>query len=362
MSLTANVLRSILLSITLLALVLLPSLAFAQDFNGKSLKWPLQGGGDERITAFLGSTGYSFGTEGTTVVVENRTDTKLVVTFLVQYTDLCGTTIERKVTHRVGPRAKAGTSAWLDGWDYAPKCDQKKKYADNFYSKLGSVKLQLLSVAESGFTASVGAKGLDCKQLVAYRDETLVNIWDKQRDKYVIHAQQVADLKKMRADLQKQTGTATSNLNLVLLTLKTAANAVEDIISAASPQGHLLSVAKKSGTVAINRVKIYEAVKKGDKTFELLATEDVHKALALQALTELGRLGSIAAFIKNAHDNINSFADYQAVKGEVDKQMAMLNNALSSYNLKLKGSYAGIQELNTYKEFIDTYLKEHCGK
>lgn len=93
------------------------------------------------------------GTEEVTVAVENLTERKLTATVVVTQTDLCGNIAEKKVTRTVAPLAKAGGSLWFDGYTFSTKCTAKKKYADNFFSRLGDVRLALAAVEEAG-TAS----------------------------------------------------------------------------------------------------------------------------------------------------------------------------------------------------------------
>ncbi|RZS74433.1 hypothetical protein EV199_0281 [Pseudobacter ginsenosidimutans] len=354
-----NLLR--LFSAALLFLFISPTVS-AQNFTGKFLKWDLSGAGDKRITAFIGSTGWSMGSEGTSVLVQNLSETKLYVKFLATYSDFCGNKSTHTFSLTVNPKAKAGGSPWFDGHDFSTKCKSDKQYNDKFRSRLSNIKLELVSIKEAA-TANTNTdknKAIDCKQLVQYRDNKLPALWDRQRNKYKIKAELVSDIKNLKDTLLKTSKVATSDWQIVRLTLKMAANTIEDLINISSPQGHLLKTAKDAGVKYVTKVAVYEAIKKGDKALEALYSEDVHNTILTHAVTDLGKLGSLLGAIKNFRDNINNWSDYQEVKGEVNKQMAALNKAVDKYNSELNKTAGSINEINQYKNYIDAYLAEHC--
>ncbi|GAA0563136.1 hypothetical protein [Chitinophaga japonensis] len=129
-------------------LLVLPLYTAAQDFNGKRLQWNLDANADKRIRAAFISGGYAMGSESVTVAVENLTEQKLTATIRVTQTDVCGAVSEKKVTRTVPPLGKAGGSLWFDGYTFSTKCTEKKKYSDKFYTKVGNVQLELVSVQE----------------------------------------------------------------------------------------------------------------------------------------------------------------------------------------------------------------------
>ena len=122
--------------------------SYAQEFNGKNVRWHLPENTDKRFKAFFGSTGFSFGSESTSLAVENLTQNKLILKFKVTCYDLCGDYTIKSITRSVNPLGKAGTSPFFDGSEYSTKCTVKKKYSDSFSSKLGKVEIELVSVQE----------------------------------------------------------------------------------------------------------------------------------------------------------------------------------------------------------------------
>lgn len=133
----------------LITLLIVASLSgFTQVYNGKHLIWKLPDETDTRFTALFGSTGRSFGSEGCSVSVTSRTEKKLYIEFSLVITDFCGQSTTRKITRTVEPGKTAGNSPWFDGFDYSTKCEQNKKYGENFYTRIQSIELTIVKVTE----------------------------------------------------------------------------------------------------------------------------------------------------------------------------------------------------------------------
>lgn len=122
--------------------------SLSQEFNGKNLKWRLPDNTDKRFTALFGTPGRSFGTEECVVSVTSRYTKTLYIEFKLTLTDLCGNKKEQIIKRTVGPGKNVGGTPWFDGFNYDPACEAKKKYGDNFYTKVQSVSLEVLSVKE----------------------------------------------------------------------------------------------------------------------------------------------------------------------------------------------------------------------
>ena len=125
----------------------------SQTFNGKMLVWDYGTTMDKRIQVRMGSAGYSFGSEGTTVQVKNIGSKKLYIEFSQTFTDFCGNEKKRKFKVDVKPNEVVGGSTFLGGWeqyDYTTDCKERKKYADNFGSALRQARLELVSIREEG--------------------------------------------------------------------------------------------------------------------------------------------------------------------------------------------------------------------
>lgn len=110
---------------------------FSQTYNGKLLIWDFGTTLDKRIQVRMGSGGYSFGTEGTTLQVKNIGTKRIYLKFKQSFTDFCGKEKQREFTLTVNPNEVVGGSTFFGGWeqyDYTTDCKERKKYAENFGS------------------------------------------------------------------------------------------------------------------------------------------------------------------------------------------------------------------------------------
>jgi hypothetical protein len=63
-------------------------------------------------------------------------------------TDFCGQSTERKITRTIEPGKTSGSSAWFEGFDYDTKCTQNKKYGESFYTRISSIKIEIVKIVE----------------------------------------------------------------------------------------------------------------------------------------------------------------------------------------------------------------------
>jgi hypothetical protein len=100
----------------------------------------------------FGTTGINIGGyEGTTLVLENVTSTKLFVNVKMVVEDFCGGSKIRNIGVTINPNDKVGGNTWMGGseqLDYSSPCKERKKYPDNFSTKISSVSLEIVSVKE----------------------------------------------------------------------------------------------------------------------------------------------------------------------------------------------------------------------
>ena len=208
-------------------------------------------------------------------------------------------------------------------------------------------------------TNSIYGQVINCKDLIKYRDVDLPKVLDNQLKKYQINREQVKEITEIKNKLKEDTWKATTNLNLITLTLKTAANAIEDIIGASTPQGYLLKISKESAK-RIDYAKVYEAIKKGKSALDLTASNNIERDIALEAFLELTSLSNSLAIVKNLMENLGQMNDYSNVIAEVRKQVSAADKAIADYNKKLASSNLIIDEINQYKNYIDEYLQKNC--
>jgi len=206
-----------------------------------------------------------------------------------------------------------------------------------------------------------GTKPISCEELVSYRDNDFLKLYDKKRHAFEISGSHMNYIKKLRSELEDGSRYTVSDWHLLTLTMKTLSNSLEDIIGASSPQGKALALASRTGRVALTRAKFLENIGKTKDAFETMTSEEVEKNIAVQVVGELGQVGKVAVFFKNLKDNVEGFKDFAIVKRDVKMQLALLDKAINEYNAKLQRPYTAFMEINNYKSFIDEYLKTHCG-
>lgn len=199
-----------------------------------------------------------------------------------------------------------------------------------------------------------------CKELVSYRDTDLIKIWKEKQDKYRISKDAVLDIQNLKTNLLSDTNYANSDIQPILLIIKTLANTIEDAVGMASPQGKLINLAKQSGEVTVKSEKVYKLIESGKSNLEAAMSEDVEKTIAKQALLDLAGARSGLAFFVNLHDNLRSFQDFSDMRGEIKIQLSQIENSLERYNQALEKPYSAFREINNYKNYIDIYLKENC--
>ena len=128
----------------------------AQTFSGKFLIWDNIENADPRLSIKTGTTTInSGGYEGTTLVIKNLTDRKLYITIRQTITDFCGVELVRNPSFTLLPNATIGGSTFLGGfeqYDYKPKCTERKKYAENFSTRISNIKMNLTRIKEADAT------------------------------------------------------------------------------------------------------------------------------------------------------------------------------------------------------------------
>ncbi|MVN74883.1 hypothetical protein GO988_00935 [Hymenobacter sp. HMF4947] len=206
-------------------------------------------------------------------------------------------------------------------------------------------------------------RAMSCEDLVYYRDVELLSLWNKQRDKYAIQQNHVADVKRLKSDLLKESNWSTSNWQVGLLAVKTLANTTEDFLGIATPQGALRRMAKKPVSFLVANKESIELYVKGGKTaLSGATTDDIVMTVAAEALSDLNQLTKSAALLQNLAGNIASFQEYYGSREVIETQVTLLDKAIASYNAKLQSNSAGFARINNYKNYVDAYLAKSCGK
>jgi hypothetical protein len=201
---------------------------------------------------------------------------------------------------------------------------------------------------------------MSCEDMVRYRDTTLPKMIDVQTKKYKIQDEHIEYLKKLRNDLETETARGTSNWNILPLTLKFAANSIEDAISMATPKGYLMKIAKQAGAEIVSKLEFYEWFNKGLDGFEVLASENYDEALANDALNKISALAPPVMLLKRLNENLTQQSDFMETRKEVKNQLSAIEKAMTTYNAKLEMSKKNLEIFKKYKEYINAYLIENC--
>jgi len=206
-------------------------------------------------------------------------------------------------------------------------------------------------------------QNLDCQELIEYRDNELVVLYDKAVSAYQLNAEALKDIEKYRKELQDDNSWAASNTVALVVTVKLLCDAFNDIMAIGSPQGKVLGLARQFHGKAIsnNSVKFFDALGKGKNNLSLLISENVEYEMFKMALSELGQVGNATAFFLNLRDNVESLDDHQNLRKELRLQLLQFDKASAAYSSKLNETFEKVDLLNEYKEYIDEYLNQNCS-
>lgn len=207
-------------------------------------------------------------------------------------------------------------------------------------------------------------QNLDCQELIEYRDNELVVLYDKAVGAYQLNAEALKDIKKYREELEDDNSWAGSNTVGLVATLKLLCDAFNDIMAIGSPQGKVMNLARQfhGKTINNNSVKFFNALGKGKNTLSHLISENVEYEMFKTALSELGQIGNATAFFLNLRDNVESLDDYQNLRKELKVQLQQFDKASAAYSIKLNETFEKVDLLNQYKEYIDEYLNKNCSQ
>jgi hypothetical protein len=130
----------------------------AQTLSGKYLIWENIENPDPRLSVKTGTTTINSGEyEGTTLVIKNLTNRKLFITIRQTIIDFCGVELVRNPSFTLMPNETIGGSTFFGGfeqYDYKPKCNERKKYAENFSTRISNIKMNLTRIKEADSDAT----------------------------------------------------------------------------------------------------------------------------------------------------------------------------------------------------------------
>jgi hypothetical protein len=149
--------------------------AFGQVFDGTFLKWELPKNTDSRVGVKFGSTGINIGGyEGTTVVINNLTAGEIYIEVKLIIRDFCGNETVRSIKTKIDPNGKIGGSTWMGGseqFDYSTACKERKKYGDNFYTRIRNAELSIEKLTSKGNPSDETDKPADKGDATSYYND-----------------------------------------------------------------------------------------------------------------------------------------------------------------------------------------------
>lgn len=150
--------------------------AFGQVFDGTFLKWELPKNTDSRVDIKFGSTGVNIGGyEGTTVVIGNLTSAEIYIEVKLILHDFCGNETIRNIKTKIKPNGKIGGSTWMGGseqFDYSTACKERKKYGDNFYSRIKYAELSIEKLTSKDDPSGAPEKPADKGDATSYYNDS----------------------------------------------------------------------------------------------------------------------------------------------------------------------------------------------
>lgn len=203
---------------------------------------------------------------------------------------------------------------------------------------------------------------MDCEELIKYRDNDLVSIFDKTTKSYLINEYALKDIQKYRQKLEDDNIWVASNGAALVATIKLLCDAFNDIMAVGSPQGKVINLAKKfhGKTIVPSSIRVLNGINKGKNGLSLMMEENIEYEFFKLTLTELGRVGNATSFFLTLRDNIEILNDHQNLKKEVNNQLSLFDKAISEYDKKINQTFKEIDLLNKYIAYIDDYLNKNC--
>lgn len=203
-----------------------------------------------------------------------------------------------------------------------------------------------------------------CADLVAYRDVTLHRIWEQRRKALGASITQLADVVEVKKEFNDDIFMkyAASNWTMLPMILKTAADAIEDVVAMATPSGHIAAeVARAPKLLVRDPEQVYELIGEGRDMLEVASAADAEAAMASAAAVTLVKLSPVANMLKNLSSNLQTFEDFNQARPEILAQFAMVEKVLKQRREQSKQSYQSYRQFQAYVDGVTLYLQRECG-
>jgi hypothetical protein len=206
---------------------------------------------------------------------------------------------------------------------------------------------------------------VDCKQLVEYRDRTLLNEWDAAAHRYTVTAEIRDGLRKARAELladaQWQTSDWLGAVGVFASSMKLLTNLIGNALGVMPGTGLVIQTIKYEQITAQRTLQMLEEGRRINDIIEQGLLETAAKEF-------LGSIQPVGAALKLIWDLAQDTAGMREMglrraelKKEIEAQLAGLDAALGKLDRAVKESSHRIVAINEIKNGIDSALRKHCS-
>jgi hypothetical protein len=200
-----------------------------------------------------------------------------------------------------------------------------------------------------------------CADIVNYRDETISATYERILYEISLMNDAKEIIETTKKKLEDETFWVNSGLTLTALAIDLLAGTLGNVLAIASPAGDVVNLAKKfHGKIINDRGKIIDAITKGEKTLDILFSEDIIITLLKQVVTEIGRFGAILQLVDDLRDDVKHFQEFDDMRRTIQEQLIFLDQSATTYSEKIRELRKKKDLLIEYANVIDAYLDEHC--
>jgi len=201
-----------------------------------------------------------------------------------------------------------------------------------------------------------------CSELISYRDATLFQDYDAALKRSINATTATIDFQKIKTDLLDDTKWVSSDWSLMVgmigATCKTTADLTNNLLKF-TPQGQVVGLGTSNADLLYNTLKVGGDIKK-------LISNGSEKFVAEKIVAKAGPIGQAVLTIKNFGENIATITnlpeDHTQLKKDLKEALENLEKEIKSLDSTISDENTKITLINEYKNGIDRYLRDECGK
>ncbi|MCR9253696.1 MAG: hypothetical protein NXI20_24990 [bacterium] len=193
---------------------------------------------------------------------------------------------------------------------------------------------------------------VNCDDLISYRLK-IESTWNSRKTDFEIKKDAVNTYKTYKKELLSEMNYATSDFQMIPMTLKLTADWLNGILSATHPKGVLLKVSENS----IKEILQEGSISKLDNTSNKLINQELIERLLLF----VKQVEPISKTIADLIENVKNFEDHRQLQIEVKGIVDKIDSLIYSHNESLQISGQAFEEVNNYMSYINNYLTDNCG-